>query len=563
MECVPSSVTRVFRFGLLPPRSEEERRLALQALGQASLYAGDLRRVYNAMAAYRRAIAAAEAEASHVRVWEKRLADADREARREATLQVYKALDDERNAQIRDVRSRRGHLLDAGTYWLLEDAALQAAKASGSKPLHSEPFDGTGRIGAAIQNTQQFDLPKITECERCAGTRRQGRCAHGIEFSTPRMAVRFETIGRSDRDGFYSLTIYVGALKEGHSITWPMKLHRPLPPGARLKQVAVQRIRRGHRFSWEALFTVAFPQKEKDEKAQGIVGVDVGWRLEAPKRMRVATHDGVQQSGDKPSVDALFIDTVDSLRYSSAVDGFRDDAFNGAKAYAANNGIAGAEHATQWRNKDRLHRLARFAKESRLPGSGDVGLVWWSERDRHLEDISVGVRGKALRRRTDAFRTYADALAKTYRYVVLEDMPMADWVGEAETSNRERLRSIAAVSELQNAILHRFGPDRVHWVPAQYTTRTCSDCGTVREDGVGPEPRWVCAGCSKDHHQDENAARVLRKMGERWIGDGNPVGARTRKSSKKNPKNREKAAEADFDASAGSSARKSVDMAAE
>lgn len=561
-------VTRVYKHGLLAPTDPAHHALALQLLGQASNYAEALRRIYNDSSSLRKKIADTERDA-HVHAWEATLAEEERAARKLRTKEAYERLDELRREGIRNARRNRGHLVDAGTYWLVEAAALAAAKASGTRPIASKRFDGGGRIGAAIQVDEQVSLPTVTACERCEGQLpKSKRCAHGIAFGTKRFTVEpiaLRKLGaKSTRDDLHTLTIHVGELKSQTSIAWPLKISRPFPPGAKLKQVAVQRVRRGHRFVWEALFTLTFEeQNERDHDARGIVGIDVGWRLEARDRLRVATHNGQRSLHDVPEAGALFLDTVDALEYADSVESFRDQAFNAAKAFAQDAGIAGAEHAKQWQNFERLHRLALLERDKRLPGGGNVGLPLWRERDKHLEDIASGVRGKALRRRKDSFAVYADVLAKKFRYVVLEDMPMADWVGQQDDAHRERIRSAAAVSFLQMAILHRFGPDRVHWEKAEGSTRTCAICGTVRPTSVGPAPLWECEGCGASHHQDENAAVVLRKRGEGWIDGGNPPGARTRKMKVSLKKKKGASQKGDMRSNEEGTSREALDMAAE
>jgi hypothetical protein len=293
-----------------------------------------------------------------------------------------------------------------------------------------------------------------------------------------------------------------------------------MPPGGTVKQVAVQRTRVGHRYRWEALITIEANYERSDTEAKGVVGVDIGWRIE-PDGQRVATHDSAKESF------VLRTDTLDAFLYSDAVRGTRDQVFDDAKAYAKQAGIPGAEHATQWKDKSRMHRLAKT--------TNNLGLAWWVQVDKHLEDIECGVRARAMRRRLDAYRVYADGLAKRYQIVALEDMPMQDWVGEGETHARERRRSVAALSLLQGVIIQRVGPSRIDWVPCAYTTMTCALCGVPRKERVGAAPFWTCE-CGEVHHQDENAAEVIRLDSERWIGDGNPPRARKRKPKTKKGK---------------------------
>jgi hypothetical protein len=283
----------------------------------------------------------------------------------------------------------------------------------------------------------------------------------------------------------------------------------------------MQRVRVGHRFRWEALVTIAFDEAsrraESDAGAAGVVGVDVGWRAEGPRRQRVATH-----AGSDGGRGVLTIDVLDAFEYADGVRSIRDGVFDDAKDHVVREAIPGGEHARLWRDKERMVRLAER--------TGRLGPAWWYKVDKHLEDIECGVRTRAIRRRLDAFRVYADRLARRYRILVLEDMPMSAWVGEAETSARERRRSTAALSLLQDALAHRFGPDRVHWEPSMHTTRRCSECGFVQPEGAGPAAEMVCASCGVVHHQDENAAENLRQLGERWIDGGNPPRARSRRA---------------------------------
>lgn len=463
-------VDRVYRYGCT--RAPTNEALALQLLGQASNYREDLRRIYNDATRALRELAREKDDSAHVASF------------------VY----EEKRRRIREARGRRGSLLDAGTYWLVDAAIKQAAKTSGLDPIRAERWEATGRIGAAIQSVDQFPADAWTH-KRVSLTQPNER----------RVA---------------DLTILVGPLAEARSITWSVKLHRPLPEGAIVKQVAVQRIRYGHRFRWEALVTVSFEDRReaRDPDARGVVGIDVGWRSEGDD-VRVATSDGDR------GVEALLIDTLEAFDYANAVRSIRDLTFDAAKDYVHREGLPGAEHANLWRDKDRMRRLARR--------TGALGPVWWVERDKHLEDIEQGVRRRAILRRLDAYRVFADGLAKRYRTVALEDMPMLDWVGEADAARIERQRSAAAIYLLQQAIAHRFGPERVDWMPAAGTSTRCSECGVDRGQPVGPTVHWTCASCGVVHHQDENAARNIRLDCERWIDEGKPVRARTRKSSKR------------------------------
>lgn len=461
---------RVYKFGCRTPSNEP---LAIRLLGQAWWHAEMLRRASNMCVRDVKTLMSLDDDVSHV---------------------IAKHFDTHRE-KGRMIRGERGHLIDAGTYWLVEAAALAASKKVGLDMRRRSDFDGTGRIGAFISSNKQFSA--------------------SIPWSHPRVS-----LSEPDVRGHAVLTILVGAAKSPETITWPIKLHRAFPDGATIKQVAVQRVRDGHRFRWQALVTLSYETAvECDRAATGVVGIDIGWRSEDEGMMRVATHDG--SDGD---VGSLQIDTHTTYLYADSVRSIRDENFDDAKTYVQRVELPGTTHAHLWKNKERMHKVAAR--------TCDLGAIWWRERDKHLEDIECGVRSRAIRRRLNAFRMYVDALAKRYRFVVLEDMPMNVWVNRGKTAGLERRRSAAALALLQVCILHRFGNDRVDWAPPEYTTMTCDACGTVRDGPVGARAFWVCDECGEEHHQDENAARILRLDGERWRDGGNTPRARIRKATK-------------------------------
>lgn len=509
-------IDRAYKFGCRTPDNE---RLALQLLGQAFHYRSDLTHVENT---FRRELKEAQYfvdDDSHIVEWLKFLRDAQIRAastvtaKRSASKHFYeqfKALrtvcDDnahviawiyeKRHAGKREVRAKehRGHLVDHGTYWLIEEAH---AKSVETTPLRDRVlttrWDGSGVIGAAIASNTKFSAA--------------GKWTHGrVRLSEP------------DQKGYATLAIGVGPASAMQWISWPIKLHREFPDGAIVKRVAVQRVRNGSRFRWEALVTVAIPDVERDENAVGVVGLDIGWRLEGSRGMRVATYAGDDDVG------ALFTDVLESFYYADEVKSTRDKHFDEAKLYAKQKGLKNTAHAEQWRDKDRLRRLATH----------DFGVAWWAYRDKHLEDIESGVRARAIRRRTDQYRKFADTLAKKYQYLALEDMFMSDWVNEGDTHAKERVRTTAALSLLQTTLVQRFGKERVCWIPPAFTSRTCHSCNHIRETGIGAASHWTCDNCGVEHQRDENAANVIRRHCEQWLADGNPVRARKSKPAKPN-----------------------------
>lgn len=499
-------MVRVYKYGCRAPSDE---RLALQALGQAYNHREDLRKGANA--ALRGAISAARDESAHIDAWLEHHRAAHVVARRWHMWGAEWRAD--RLARDREARASRGHLCDWGTYSLVGREILAASKAARG-PIKGRAFDGTGRIGAFISHRESFGVCDWMDEDHDAHVGawlEHHRAAHVRERSARRARPCSRAhLSVPDGRGFAVLTIVVGALRDQKEIAWPIKIHRPMPESGTVKAVAVQRIRVGHRYRWEALITVEMADVSRaDVGARGVVGVDLGWRWVGDGKQRVAVYSSDEELGE------LSVDALGSFEYSDAVRGFRDRDFDAAKGYAADSGVA--PHARRLKAKAHLHEVARR--------SGDLGLAMWRERDRHLEDISEGVRARAIRRRRDAYRVFADRLARTYRYIALEALNASDFVGKADTHSMERRRSVAALSELQGAIQHRFGPGRVCWVDPAYTSRTCHSCGAVAPP-LGAVQRWICASCFASHDRDENAAVNIRRACEQLLDAKKPLGAR-------------------------------------
>lgn len=425
-------ITKVFQYGCRAPRDDIQETRAIQLLGQAANYADDLRRAYNVD----RRDLSHKREDAHVIVWSRQ------PERRE-----------DRNARIRAARAARGALVDWGTYSLVEEAVLQSAKrtAVGDRlRAHPRVWDGQGRIGAFVSSSNK---PKVEQ---------DGSVHHGrITMTAP------------DAKGYALLAVVVGPAKTGTRIVWPIKVHRPLPVGATIDRVAVQRVRNGWRYRWEALFTVTY-ESAQTPRPSGVA------------TMMLSTIPGTGHVADVLLPDgrtfAITHDVADSMRYSDSVRSTRDQHFDIAKALASERYRTEQQHPEMWRDKSRLARLA--LREN------DADLEWWRYRDRHLEDIESGVRQRSERRRLDAYRVAAARIAAACSVLVLEDIrPTLATRGENREANYD------ALGELHCTLADKTS---LCWMPPEYTSLT-----------------------------------DLRDAGENWIAEQGTVRARTSKPVKR------------------------------
>jgi hypothetical protein len=98
---------------------------------------------------------------------------------------------------------------------------------------------------------------------------------------------------------------------ERRTVTWPMVMHRPIPPECRVKEVIITRRWVDGRWRWAASFMCSRAMEPTTSLATStrIVGVDIGWRR-VPEGLRVAT---ILSSGEPPRFVNLPQDLVDSF----------------------------------------------------------------------------------------------------------------------------------------------------------------------------------------------------------------------------------------------------------
>lgn len=109
----------------------------------------------------------------------------------------------------------------------------------------------------------------------------------------------------------------------------------------------------------------------------------------------------------------------------------------------------------------------------------------------------------------------ARQVARRFQFVAVEDLDHKQ-MRTSKKLGRETKRALAthALAETRDAFKAAFtrahGEDSYKAVPPQYTSRTCSTCFTVNEAGQRREGKLFCKGCGAVHHDDENAAKIIR-----------------------------------------------------
>ena len=207
-----------------------------------------------------------------------------------------------------------------GTY-LLQEQAADAARKSPTPPRFTR-FDGEGRVSVQLQGGLDLDglwgtdtqvqidpVPAETHSE---GTRRGDR--RRLSRTTLRLRVQSTDKGRP-----------VWA-------SWPMILHRPIPPGARVKIATVSRRRRDCRtWDWRLLLTLDIPDGAISRvfPAGGAVALNLGWHQ----------GDDVVRAGyvvsDDGGIDHEIVverSTIDRVEKSASIRSIRDKNLDAMRA---------------------------------------------------------------------------------------------------------------------------------------------------------------------------------------------------------------------------------------
>jgi len=399
---------------------------------------------------------------------------AEIKANRQAVAAAVKTdLDRIEIASVRRIKEARAA---CGVYWgtyLLQEADADRARQEAFPPQF-RPWRGEGRVSVQLQkglsieelhgDDTQLHIDPVPPAAHDIGTRRGDR----------RRARRTMLRMRVQSDG-----------RQPVWAVWPMRYHRPLPPGSVIKVATVSRRRHDCRsWDWMLHITVEIPDAAmKPSPASGVVALNLGFCLRPGGTIRagyIVGSDGVEQEILVPRsvIDAISkCDSIRSIRDKN-MDAMKaqmgqwlatvrathekivqeiaarpppadvDSAWYRFCAYWSMNGPAwpawfaeatATLHA--WRSADRFRRLAFRWRDNRFVGDATGFRILegysdqrfhderdaWRYRDEHLERYESGMRRRALLRRRESYRIAAARLSATYRTLLIDDTDLRDF----------------------------------------------------------------------------------------------------------------------------------------
>jgi hypothetical protein len=435
-----------------------------------------------------------------------------------------------------------------GTYLVVEDSCSKAHKGA---PPRFRRWNGHGKVAVQIQ--KGMGVMDLLGCDDSRLRLRRGdetrpSRASALVRNGPRRGL--PRLSRPERLlGDHSVSIRIGSRGRAPIFARvPIRLHRPLPPSARVKWAWLTVSRLGSHEVWRMQFVLADVPAQADRATSGAVGIDVGWRMigEAPRvsttehdhvldgrrgeapperRLRVASWLGSDGASGELSLSAGWLDQMQKTRDIRSI---RDQGFDAARAslsaFLASREVpawlreASASIAL-WKAPSRLAALAiRWNREA----PGDAGMdracaALWTLRRRnlHLLEYEANLRDQLQASRLDHYRKFAAAVRRRYVSIFVEKIDLRAFhvVPEAEEAPvdgalREHVRD-AAISLLLGCLKE----SGASTVKAAWTTRTCGLCGHDNEWEDQSPLVLTCAGCGAVWDQDANARGNILRAG--------------------------------------------------
>jgi hypothetical protein len=360
---------------------------------------------------------------------------------------------------------RRG--LYCGSYLMVEESFNAAVKKTSCLSLvRFKSWKTGGLMGVQIQRkTADNRMFRIARTDDPRTGRRAGR-RHSIQFR-------------------------VGT-DENREIIWSdpimFEMHRPFigrPTWAK----AYMRYRNG-REEWNVIITCADVLPRQDRATDGIVAVDIGWRIMSDDSIRIAYAHGSDEVDTKVTLNARWRERTERADRIRAV---RDLRFNELKA--ADNRFALVKTP---------YGVSRFAYKNDIT---DTDVIEWIKRERHLEQYESGCRRKSVAARKEVVRVWLSKLVKKYKTVVIKNSSHKEMKDRKKAiknglpQQARRNGHLCAPGEIIEEVQRAFGrEENVAIVDAQYTTATCHVCGN--ELSTGAELMVFCERCKAHYDRD-------------------------------------------------------------
>lgn len=332
-----------------------------------------------------------------------------------------------------------------------------------------------------------------------------------------------------------------GRKKSGRTyMLFDLILHRPVPEKAQIQNGKLVRKRAGDKFSYTVSLTARETKNENTRLKKQAIGVDIGFRKHG-KTIRAAA---IASSDPKDPVE--YIDVSEKfLKRIEHIDALKSRLDENATRLGEiikpllKKGTVLPEKHKKYRLVKRIadmpanvtlsfekaYKLSAWItkhEKRELPVEVEEEAVKWWKKNSLAYREHHNLREKAYLERKAQYRNIAAKLINKKQPVGIERINLSVFaetkdkdneLGNAARSNRFLVAPSELLSAIKNAGQREGVP--VIEVPAQYTSKTCSNCDQINKE-LKAEPVWTCPHCGEKHDRDHNAAiNIARRTEEK------------------------------------------------
>lgn len=266
-------------------------------------------------------------------------------------------------------------------------------------------------------------------------------------------------LSTDEREVTYLYLMNVGTIK--------VRLHRPLPDSAKAKLFIVGKSRRDQ---WFVCVQVEMPDAEPLPHCGDMVGIDLGIAH------LLALSNGVLVENPRWY--------KESQRKRRAIGRKLDRQRRASNPQNYNENGTVKENAVIWRKSNRLRDT-----EKQL---------------RRLEE-------HIAQQRWYFWHTLTDQLTKQYGLIALEDLTLDFMIKNRRLAMPAHDAAFSMFWQMLRYKAEERGVTLV-FVPPQYTSQTCAECGHVSADNRRAQANFTCVACGHQNNADLNAARNILNL---------------------------------------------------
>lgn len=384
-----------------------------------------------------------------------------------------------------DIKPLRSEASKAGLYW-------------GTYVKVEEAFD------AAQKKTKFYDLVKFKSWSKGGIVAVQIQKKHHLSNLYLDNFYKIESLP-DNRTGYrkgqrHSIRLRVGTEAGNPILSDPVsfEMHRPLEGIPTWILICLKYS--GEREIWSVNVTCKDVPARTDSAINGVVAIDVGWRILKNENLRLAYATG--DNGEE-------YEFVMSPRWRERTD--RADRIRSHRDKRLNELVKKDSRFSVLKSPSSVKRYAE-----KMGYSSDE-LTEWMKREHHLHEYELGCRRSSFEARRDAMRVWLRNLRRRYAIAIIKDSSHKEMkdhdkaVEDGMYPTSRRNAHHGAPGEIIEEVNKVFGRQTgVAVIEAPWTTASCAVCGA--EMIIGAELITNCDQCGASEDRDRVSTRNLLRL---------------------------------------------------